>query len=217
VKSSKSLLLILGIAFSSISSMAEGQETGIFIDTRDSTEYSWVRIGTQVWMAENLSYVPDSGSWCYKDEERNCEFFGRLYNWETAKEVCPDGWYLPSDEDWLELEEHLGIPKRKRLEMGYRGNKKGGALKASGREYWLHPNSGATNETGFDALPGGLRSDRNTYHLKGHGAYFWTSTQFLETMDGAWSRSLHYNNSFINRFGNITTHAFSVRCIRDDR
>ena len=78
-------------------------ERGQFTDARDGKVYAWAEIGTQTWMAENLNYETVSGSYIYKDVASNAQKYGRLYEWETALEVCPDGWELPSVEDWNKL------------------------------------------------------------------------------------------------------------------
>jgi len=178
MKLSKITLVIMIVTISYLFPATLGQDSGVFIDLRDSTDYKWIKLGEQVWMAENLSYLSDTGSWCYDNKESHCITYGRLYDWETAK-------------------------------------KEGGKLKETGVEYWLPPNRGATNETGFSALPGGFRFDNKNYNRMGFNAYFWTSSVFLHTVDGAWSRSLHHNRSGINRFGNIISYGFSVRCLKD--
>jgi uncharacterized protein (TIGR02145 family) len=96
-------------------------------------------------MAENLNYDAGIGSWIYNENSDLAVTYGRLYIWETACEVCPDGWRLPSDEEWTELTAYLGGDEVA-----------GGKLKETGASHW-EENEGATNESGFLALPGGGR------------------------------------------------------------
>jgi len=148
-----------------------------------------IRIGDQEWMKRNMDIVLDS-SFCYRDLPENCEMFGRLYNWETALTACPDGFHLPSDEEWTRLTETVGG-----LEMA------GSMLMAGG-------------STGFDALLGGNYNNRShifSYQLR--NAYFWTSTPFSET--AAWMRHFAAGMTNINRSTVKKHYYFSVRCIRD--
>jgi len=180
-----------------------GSSSGIFTDNRDGKKYKWVRIGTQTWMAENLNYHTSTGSWCYDNKSSNCEKYGRLYNWETAKKVCPDDWYLPGDAEWTQL-------------TGYLGGKSvaGGKLKETGTTHWNSPNTGATNESGFTALPVGYRyfngafSDMGSYYGR-----WWSSTEYSTT--GAWYRGLGYSYADVSRFNVSKEFGFSVRCVRD--
>jgi len=84
-------------------------KTGTFTDARDNHAYKWVRIGDQVWMAENLAYKPSSGNyWAYNNDQNNIAIYGYLYDWKTACNVCPSGWHLPSDAEWTKLRDYLG-------------------------------------------------------------------------------------------------------------
>ncbi len=183
--------------------------SGNFIDIRDQEEYSWVRIGDQVWMAENLNHQTPGGSLGYGNQARQ---LGRLYNWETAKNACPDGWHLPTDQEWMALEMHLGMSKSQSIEEGYRGNNEGGQLKATGRTYWDRPNKGATNSVGFAALPGGYCSG-NIFSNVGSMGYFWTSTEM--DPQKAWYRRLFDYSGQIERKSRDKTDMFSVRCLKD--
>ena len=88
--------------------MLYAQTTGRFTDARDGKIYKTVKIGDQVWMAENLNYDAGEGSWCYKDSLSNCEKYGKLYTWEAARRSAPKGWHLPSKEEFETLLNSLG-------------------------------------------------------------------------------------------------------------
>ncbi|HER09350.1 MAG TPA: hypothetical protein ENO20_10630 [Bacteroides sp.] len=182
--------------------------SGKFIDIRDKEDYSWIRIGDQIWMAENLNHRTSEGSMVYGDQPPQ---FGRLYNWEAAKDACPDGWHLPTDQEWMELEMHLGMSKSEHAAEGYRGKNVGGQLKETGTSHWDRPNKGATNTTGFRALPGGYGSS-NTISNVGSMGYFWTSTE--KDLTAAWYRRLFDYSGEIERDYRKKTDMFSVRCVR---
>lgn len=170
------------------------------VDTRDGQTYSTVEIGTQCWMAENLNYNAGNGSWVYGNNPANAEIYGRLYNWETANNVCPTGWHLPNDAEWTVLSSYLG-------------GDAGGKMKETGTIHWSSPNTGATNESGFTALPGGYyESNGNFYWLGGIG-HWWSATEYNST--GAWGRYLYYNRDGLRRNDGDKVYGFSVRCIKD--
>lgn len=187
--------------------------SGVFTDTRYNEEYAWVRIGNQIWMAENLNYKTTYGSWCFNNDESNCDIFGRLYTWEAANNACPQGWHLPSDEEWKALETTLGMNARQLNKTSYRGNNEGAKLKASGLKYWLPPNKGSNNSTGFNALPGGFRLDDGQFLSLGKCAIYWTSTRHLTGYSR--NRELYYSRNDIYRDVSNQTYGLSVRCIRD--
>ncbi len=179
---------------------------GSFTDTRDGKVYKTVVIGNQEWMAENLAYAPSSGNyWAYDNDDANVEVYGYLYDWQTAINVCPTGWHLPSDEEWSELTFNLG-------------EKAGGKLKATGTieagtGIWYDPNTGATNETGFTALPGGRRDFDGEFSSIGYGSTWWSATEIVTAH--AWVRMISYNYSGVVRYDHSKELGFSVRCLSD--
>jgi uncharacterized protein (TIGR02145 family) len=193
-----------------------------FTDTRDEQSYETVQIGTQCWMKENLnvgtridSIIDQSNNatiekYCYHNLESNCDVYGGLYQWNEMMQysispgvqgICPNSWHLPSDDEWEVLSTYLGD--------------EGGALKESGTTHWIPPNGGATNSSGFTALPAGVRffTDFSFYDL-GTNAYFWSSSQGDVT--GAWTWHLFYGNAGIGHNNWIKSYGFSVRCIKDE-
>ena len=206
--------------------------TGTFTDPRDNNVYNTLTISGQTWMAENLAYLPEvcgpdseCGYWVYDyvgsdvtlaKAEPNYSTYGVLYNWEMAKAACPVGWHLPSDYEWAYLEVHLGMDITAAITSnGARGTDQGGKMKEAGISNWDSPNTGATNISGFTALPGGLRY--NTFQTIRTAANFWTSTQ-----EGAWT-NYRYLNFMSEKIGSdwIATSTGndmlggSVRCLQD--
>jgi uncharacterized protein (TIGR02145 family) len=148
--------------------LEEEELTGTFTDNRDNKIYNYVTIGSQVWMAENLKYLPAafSNHDILSNTEplyyhNNYSKYGVLYNWPAAMEACPQGWHLPSHDEWNDLINYLGG-----------ATVAGGKMKEEGFEYWDEPNEGATNESGFKALPGGTTD----WARAGMFAFFWSST-----------------------------------------
>jgi uncharacterized protein (TIGR02145 family) len=136
-----------------------------------------------------------------------------LYNWKTAKKVCPDGWHLPTDEEWKELERHLEMKVNESDKDGWRGTGSG-KLKETGFMHWDSPNEGATNESGFTALPGGYRSYRGWFGHIGHYGRWWSSTECSSAT--AWYRGVASGfDSKVDRNSPFKTDGFSVRCVSD--
>jgi uncharacterized protein (TIGR02145 family) len=185
-----------------------------FTDKRDGRVYEWVDIGNQMWMAENLNYVMEEHSWCYDNLERNCNIYGRLYNYEGALEACPDGWHLPSDEEWKMLEIHAGMSRTEADIRGVeRGTIQGGKLKMKS-DLWEIPNNGATNEYNFNIIPGGWRDENGVYGQMAKWAWFWTSS--VQTEYCAWSRIFINDKTIIERYNILTPIGQSVRCVKDE-
>lgn len=189
-----------------------GSTLGSFTDLRDGQEYETFRIGPQTWFAENLNYQHED-SWCYDDYNSNCGIFGRLYNWETALVVCPEGWHLPDDEEWKYLEGYIdsqyGIGNAIWDVFDFRGADAGKQLKST--EVWEE--GAGTNRIGFNGLPAGWRSFYGAYYRIGAWTSYWTSTS--TTTGSAIYRRLGFHSEQIGRGNDTQDFAFCVRCIRD--
>jgi uncharacterized protein (TIGR02145 family) len=163
---------------------------GTFTDSRDGKTYKWVRIGDQVWMAENLNYDAGSGCWCYDDNSRNCDQYGRLYNWETAKGACPDGWHLPSKSEFETLLSRYG---------------------GEGEQAYTALISGGSS--GFSALLGGFRYGIGKFSSLGRFGIFWSSSEGFSVR--AWRLSMRSfsKSASVGRYDK--SWGFSVRCLQD--
>jgi uncharacterized protein (TIGR02145 family) len=196
-----------GTGYGSAMSFTTQQEPimSSFTDSRDGKVYQSVVIGNQVWMAENLAYAPSSGNyWAYDNDDANVETYGYLYDRETALDVCPTGWHLPSDQEWTMLTTYLG-------------ENDGGKLKATGTieagtGLWEDPNYRATNESGFAALPGGFRFYDGQFTSIGYNSSWWSATR---SVAGGWLRWLHWDSNSVYRNDNYSDYGLSVRCIKD--
>jgi uncharacterized protein (TIGR02145 family) len=144
--------------------------------------------------------------WPYDGNESNVNTYGRLYTWYAvmdSRNVCPTGWHVPSDAEWTALTKYLG---GKRVA--------GGKLKEIGTTHWLNPNTRATNETGFTALPSGGRSNLGSYYTIGYFGIWWSSTE-SSTLD-AYIRRLTYDTRKVYRNSGYKRDGFSIRCLKDN-
>ena len=194
-----------------------GCNRGTMTDERDGQIYKTVKLGDQTWLAQNLNYETDN-SWCYEDDPANCEIYGRLYSWEAAMDACPDGWHLPTDEEWATLIKHLD-PDADSNAIGPESEIAGGMMKTrgtleSGTGLWLSPNVGATNSSGFSAVPGGARWPDGTCLVMHMHAIFWSSTEY--DADTVWCRVYDYGLKSLYRDHSIAKPmGLSVRCVID--
>ena len=171
----------------------------------------------------------DDKAYCWYDTSTtNRDTYGGLYTWATAMNgeassdanpsgvqgVCPDGWHLPSDADWKQLEIYLGISQVDADKEGSRGIDEGGQLKEAGTAHWNDPNTGATNETGFTALPGGFRTYSGSFSYQGNYASFWTATEGDASLGRG--RYLGFDYAQVYRDGYHKNYGFSVRCVKDE-
>jgi len=183
-------------------------------DLRDGQTYKTVKIGDQVWMAENLNFVTDN-SWCYNDESDNCAKYGRLYTWAAAvgrdedecgyehtcglgsgdiRGACPKGWHLPSKAEWEALIVAVDGSKLKSVTG------------------WSSSGNG-TNAFGFSALPAGYRYYGGGYNNEGDSADFWSSAEYNSYL--AYYMNLYYNDDSASLGNANKLYGFSVRCLKD--
>jgi uncharacterized protein (TIGR02145 family) len=193
----------------------------------DGNVYTIITIGTQIWMNENLKTTRYSNGdsigtttpatlditneptpiyqWAYEGNESNVPTYGRLYTWYAAtddRNICPTGWHVPTDADWSTLTTYL---------VGE--SVAGGKLKEKGITHWKSPNIGATNESGFTALPGGYRYGSGTFYDIGSTGNWWSSTEV--STDNAWCYTMYnFLRSVYKHYGK-KTNDLSVRCVRD--
>ena len=211
--------------------------TGTVTDI-DGNVYQTIQIGDQWWMAENLKVthyrngdlipnVTDDGEWSglstgaycdYDNDPANVDTYGRLYNWyavDDSRNIAPEGWHVPTDAELKQLEMYLGMSQAEADATSWRGTDEGGKLKEAGTAHWNSPNTGATNESGFTALPGGERGYSGVFIEKGDFIYFWSSSEENSVFHSAWSRTLGYNSQQVRRYGDDEDYGYSVRCVRD--
>lgn len=210
-----STILVALISTSMSFSQESNDRSGTFTDPRDSSTYIWVKIGDQIWMAENLRFETDDGSWCWENDEENCNDRGRFYNWETAMKAAPPGWHLPSDDEWKEMEMELGLTNEQVDQEGFRvdsAQSVAGKIKKLGA--WPVKYEGkllsVTNEADFSAVPTGLYSNDEFTHDGYTG--WWTSS---ESDSSAWIRHIGFFDNSIGRVLNKKEFAFPVRCVKD--
>ncbi|MDY0143856.1 MAG: fibrobacter succinogenes major paralogous domain-containing protein, partial [Bacteroidales bacterium] len=192
----------------------------------EGNTYNAVKIGNQVWMAENLKTtkyndgtaipnVTNNATWGalttsayadYNNTPSNSTTYGKLYNYYAvvdARKICPTGWHVPTNTEFSTLIDYLGGT-----------SVAGGKLKETGTTHWTTPNSGATNETGFTALPGGCRSDGSFYDIGKEGN--WWSATGLFNPSFAYDFLMIYNGSSVSKTYSHKSLGQSVRCVRDN-
>ena len=191
----------------------------------DGNVYHTVTIGTQVWLVENLKVtkyrngdpipnITDNTSWYNLTTGAYCNFandtsytntYGVLYNWYAVndnRKIAPTGWHVPTDAEWKTLATYLGGE-----------NVAGGKLKETGTTHWNSPNTEATNETGFTALPGGCRYYHGSWGYVGDYGFWWSTTE--RDASSIWRWSMYYHGGILRRDIDTKDLGFSVRCVRD--
>ena len=193
-----------------------------FIDSRDDKVYQTVIIGTQTWMAENLAYLPsvvgpgtlsETNKLYYvngyngtvvADAKATANYYtyGVLYNWQAALAACPDGWHLPTDDEFTTLCTYLEGE-----------SVAGGKLKETGTTHWYDQSAGTTNSSGFTALPGG-QNNSGAFFDPGFSAFFWSATG--SGASDAWYRQLGFNVDRVDRIVSNRDFGYTVRCLKDN-
>ena len=195
------------------------------VNDLDGNSYKTVKIGNQLWFAENLKVtklndgtlipnVTDSLAWrnsinpayCWynNDEAQFKVTYGGLYNWYSVNtnKLCPSGWHVPTKAEWDTLKSFLG---------GY--NDAGNKMKEIGTSHWTQTDSEVTNESGFTGLPGGIIMSKGTCRSIGTDAYFWSSTEY--DLNYAWVFRLVTFSGTLSSFYPLKSGGTSIRCIKD--
>ena len=205
------------------SSSNNGPVSGGTVTDVDGNVYQTLIIGTQTWMVGNLRttkfndgtaipLVTDGTAWSADTTAAYCWYsndisykgtYGALYNWYAVNtgKLCPAGWHVPTDAEWATLITYLGD-----------STSAGGKLKEAGTAHWFSPNTGATNSSGFTALPSGSRYSDGAFYLNGKYGWLWSTTQ--STSANAWHEYLDYTSSTIFRTSGSKKIGFSVRCVK---
>jgi Fibrobacter succinogenes major domain (Fib_succ_major). len=211
------LTAALGLAITFTLTACEEKEAansggGTLTDSRDGKTYKTVKIGEQVWFAENLNYA-EKGSKCYDNNETNCQKYGRLYDWETAMKACPSGWHLPSNAEWDKLGTSETAGKDLKAKSGWPDDK----VRAINGE----------DKYGFTALPGGYGYSGGYFDNVGSFGYWWSTSEidssYIENNRSrvgsnydnyAYDRRIDYDN-VVRKTLKDKGYLFSVRCLQD--
>ncbi len=219
-----------GTSYGNVLSLTTLKQPADTVTDFDGNVYHLVTIGNQVWLAENLkvthyndgtpipNVTPDAqwkilttGAWCkYDNVTSNATTYGLLYNWfavTDSRNICPAGWHIPADGEWASLSAFLGG------DATAGGKMKSTGTYEAGNGLWYAPNTGATNTSGFKALPAGLRINYGNYYSLGNIADFWCVSDSSAAF--SWDYILDANNESLTRGYDFKTNGFSVRCIKD--
>ena len=226
-------LMLLSFVFLSLQSSFS--QSGIVKDIEGNT-YKTIQIGNQNWMTENLkttrfqdgSVIPEmpnpdewlstkEAAFSYYTNSESTNNSNVLYNWYAvnSSKLCPQGWHVPSDAEWMELEKAIGLDENLIQTIGARGwpQKIDGKLKTTEKGVWQVDREYYSNETGFTAVPTGYRTNSGTFQFQKQFAYWWSSSS--ESEDFAWKRHLSYYRDIINRNTMLKNSGLCVRCIQN--
>jgi uncharacterized protein (TIGR02145 family) len=201
-----------------------------FTDDRDGHIYTSVKIGNQIWMAQNLAYLSQINKvedgvfdtdrfWVYnyygnsvEDAKRTETYkkFGVLYNWPAATKICPAGWHIPTDKEWQEMEVFLGMDTQ---QAGIRKWRQSGDIgkKLKADSGWF--SNRGSDDFGFSALPSGCRG-YNGFESENYCGYYWTGSS--SNGDNGWRRTICFDDDGIDRTEDRRYFGCSVRCVKDE-
>lgn len=214
------MALVALVSTLSVASLAAPQ-MGTMTDPRDGKAYKTVKIGEQVWMAENLNY--ETYGMCYDNDPQNCTKYGRLYSKHSLSQVCPNGWHLPDSLEFIILLNELdlrtfkqGVGSGKNDTLDFFENAGIYLKSTTGWIDYEGSNGNGSNLAGFSAIPGGNmqlnRALNRLFHFLGATAFFWTShDNVVFSLVCTSNYGLFYKKSFDDSAG------FSVRCIKEDK
>jgi uncharacterized protein (TIGR02145 family) len=228
IKSQTCSLIILASLLIMTGGCKKDNEGNSTVRDIDGNVYNTVTIGAQTWMKENLKAIHyrngepipnvtgssewnerDAGAYCdYDNTPGNSSNFGRLYNFYAVhdpRNICPEGWHVPEKDDWIELFDYLGGDSIA-----------GGKLKTAGTieagdGLWYEPNTGATNESGFSALPGGLRSSKGFFDIN-YGGLWWSGSDSIPNL--GWYVYVNHHTAIAGKGITVARSGFSIRCIK---
>lgn len=201
-------------------------------DKRDGRIYRTVRIGGQVWMAENLKFQAP-GSWCYEDKSENCSAYGRLYKWTTALDlddsylnkpagdllasecrgICPEGWHVPTSAEMKTLYNGL----RKKLKSIKDSVVEGVGTSLKKKDGWEESDEAppGTDRFGFGAVPGGYRNSNGVFNYLGQDCNFWVASEASEAGRAPYWNLYFANEDFLGVYNNLKSTGYSLRCVKN--
>jgi uncharacterized protein (TIGR02145 family) len=186
---------------------------GTVKDLRDGQMYKTVKIGNQVWMAENLNYET-ADSYCYAHSASYCTKYGRLYTWAVAISACPSGWHLPTKTEWNTLFTAIGgqsvAGTKLKSTSGWHG-----VHEINNGTYEFYEIGNGTDEFSFSALPAGYRYAYGDHLALGDKAYFWSSTERDYDDFCAFRVLLSYLDGNVDLHDEFKKSGYSVRCLKD--
>lgn len=192
-------LVLCLVVFSSAINASEVTLRDLVTDPRDGQSYPTVKIGALTWFAANLNFAAP-GSFCYSDDQENCDSYGRLYRWENSLAVCPTGWHSSTDHEWQALELELGMGFDDLATINARGTNQGEQLAPGG-------------SAGFNYMLAGYRDPAGKFESQDEGAAIWNANE--ADFATGWHRDLRPSRKGVWRSRVNKEYALSVRCVKN--